>query len=107
PVVFEADHSVHESEERVVAGEPHVAARLPARPVLAQDDRAAANRLPAENLDPEPLRLAVASVAARTLAFLVRHVESAPRKRGPRRSARPSRADGGRGSAGSACASCT
>ena len=72
-VVFEADDAVRQREERVVLGQAHVLARLPLRAVLAEDDRAAADLLAAEALDAQPLRVAVAPVAARALTLLVRH----------------------------------
>src|SRR5574341_2241120 len=67
----------------MITSEADVAARLPACPVLAEDDGAPANRLPAEHLDAEPLGVAVPAVAARALALLVCHL--APLLGGPNR----------------------
>src|SRR5215208_1617404 len=75
-VVLEADLPVGEGEERVVLAEAHVLARLPLGPVLADDDRAAGHLLAAEPLHAQPLGVAVPPVAARALAFLVRHYET-------------------------------
>src|SRR5258707_1687403 len=79
-VVLEPDESIREGEEGVVLGQPDVLPWLPFGAVLAEDDRPAADRLTAEALDPEPLGIAVAPVAARALPFLVRHGHE-PRKK--------------------------
>ena len=50
-VVLEADEAVGQGEEGVVLGQPHVLARLPLRPVLAEDDGSAPHLLAPEALD--------------------------------------------------------
>src|SRR3990172_1424334 len=72
-VVLEPDETVDEGEQRVVLAQTHVEARLPARSVLTEDDRAAPDALSAERLDAEPLGVAVAPLAAGALTLLVRH----------------------------------
>src|SRR5262249_8018372 len=60
--------------ERVVLADADVAAGVEARADLADEDAAGSHLLAAEYLHSAVLRLAVASVAGRALAFLVRHV---------------------------------
>ena len=50
-------------EKRVVLTASDIATRLEARPTLSNEDGAAAHILPGKPFDPEPLRVAVASVA--------------------------------------------
>jgi len=72
-VILEADDAVGRGKERVVATQADVLPGLPLRAVLPHDDGAAADDLATEALDTEALRLAVATVAARSLTFLVSH----------------------------------
>ena len=75
-VILEAYESVHKGEQRVVPTQPDVSPRLPAGAVLAEDDRPATDRLASVGLHAEPLGVAVAPVAARTLTLFVRHLSS-------------------------------
>src|ERR1051325_3594134 len=77
-VVLELHHAVGEGEEGVVLGQADILARLPLGAVLAQDDRAPADGLPAEALHPEALGVTVAPVAARPLPLLVCHGSQEP-----------------------------
>src|SRR5262249_37840487 len=79
-VVLEANHAVHEREQRVVLGQADVLPRLPLRAVLPQDDGAATHGLAPEALHAQPLGIAVPAVAARSLSFLVRHVSRTSQK---------------------------
>src|SRR5205823_1835549 len=69
----ELHHAVGLGEQRVVAAEADVEARVPLRAALADDDRPRGDGLTAVALDPESLRLGVATVARRRGALLLRH----------------------------------
>src|SRR5688572_31249288 len=71
---LELDGAVLEREDRVVAAEADVEARLELRAALADDDRARPHRLPAVRLDAPVLRVAVAAVLRRALTLLLCHI---------------------------------
>src|SRR5262245_12341686 len=70
---LELHDPVHRREQRIVAADLDVPARVEARAALAHQDAAGAHRLAAEALDPEPLRVAFAPVPGRADPFLVCH----------------------------------
>ena len=65
---------VHESENRIVFAESYVFAWVPFRSRLAHDDAAGCYELSHGRLDAEALRIRIASVAGRTLSFLMCHL---------------------------------
>jgi very-short-patch-repair endonuclease len=70
----ELDRTGAGGEDRVVAAEAGAVARAEAGATLADDDLAAADLLAREDLDPEHLRIRVATVAARAESLLVSHL---------------------------------
>src|SRR4051794_25493163 len=71
---FELNGSFGRGEDRVVAAEAGSLARPEAGAPLADDDLAACHLLAGEDLDPEHLRVGVATVAAGPKAFLMSHL---------------------------------
>src|SRR5262249_27123139 len=70
---IKAHRAVHEREDRVVATEADIPARLELRPALADEDVAGDDALAAEFFHAEPLADAVAAVLDASLTFLVSH----------------------------------
>src|SRR4051812_20390498 len=71
---LEFDEAVLEGEDRVIAAQAYVKAGVELRAALADDDRPGLHRLPAPDLDPTILRIAVAAVFGRALTLLMCHV---------------------------------
>src|SRR5436190_17900751 len=70
----ELELAVALGEDRVVLADPGPRARPEARAALPDDDRPGLDLLPAEQLDPEALRVRVATVAGGAKTFFVRHL---------------------------------
>src|SRR5436305_3758754 len=70
----ELELAVALGEDRVVLADPGARARPEARAALADDDRPRFHVLPAEQLDPEALRVRVTAVAGGAKTFFVRHL---------------------------------
>lgn len=60
--IDEANHAVHLGKKRVVLAAPYVLARLQTSTALANDDRAAGNKLSTESLYSKPLCIRVAAI---------------------------------------------
>src|SRR5262245_6060157 len=71
---IEGHDAVGEGEQGVVLAATDVAARVIARPALADDDAAGANGFATVDLDAEALAVRFPVVAGRALALLVCHV---------------------------------
>src|SRR5688572_2035961 len=70
---LEAHHAVGQREQREIAADADVSARVEARAALAHDDRPGADLLAAVGLHAAELGIGVATVAGRALAFFVCH----------------------------------
>ena len=77
PDLLEFHYPVGGREEGVVGAPPDVAPGMEASAALANQYAAGPNGLTCETLDPEPLGVAVSTVAARSYAFLVGHGSAA------------------------------
>src|SRR5690606_18641084 len=66
-------HAISQGEQREVAAHSDVAARMELGAALAHDDVATKHGLAAELLDAQPLAVAVATVLAGALSFLMGH----------------------------------
>src|SRR3954464_5570345 len=73
PAVLELNGAGPRGEDRVVLADADALARLEAGPALAHDDLAAGHDPAREDLHAEPLRIRVASVAARAESLLMSH----------------------------------
>src|SRR5690606_16304969 len=73
PPAAELHRTRREGEQRVVLAAAHVVARVEVGAPLAHEDLAGVDRLPAEALDAEALRVRVATVARGARALLVCH----------------------------------
>ena len=74
----EADLSVGEGEEGVIATHPDVGAGMETSATLADDNGACGNGFATEAFDAESLTAAIASVAGRSLSFLMGHFRVLP-----------------------------
>jgi hypothetical protein len=72
-LVAELDDAVDLREERVVAADADVHARVEAGTALANENRSTGNELTGETLDAEHFRLRIATVARRALSFFMSH----------------------------------
>jgi hypothetical protein len=72
-VVLEPHSPGHLREDRVVLSDPGVEARPETSSTLAHDDCAAADDVAVVRLDPQPLRVGIATVSRAALPLLVSH----------------------------------
>ncbi len=64
------DHAIAKREERVIATQAHIAARMDLRTELANENRSGRHGLACEHLDSAPLPVTVAAVARAALSLL-------------------------------------
>ena len=81
--ISERDRAVGKSKEGVILAHADVAARVPLRAALTNDDVSGARGLAAEELHAEALALTVATVAAGTACFFMCHEDVLPESRKP------------------------
>lgn len=79
-VLVEEDFPFDQRKDRPIATDADVLAGPPFGAVLSADDASRLGGLAAEQLDSEHLGLGVATVAARTLTFLMRHRSAFPKR---------------------------
>jgi hypothetical protein len=75
--LIESDRSGDQRENRPVAADPDVLARMPLGSILPAEDAAGFRELASEQFDSEHLRIRVATVAARALSLFMSHESAA------------------------------
>ncbi len=75
---IEANLAVGESEEGVITAHADIGSSMEAGAALADDNRSCGNSFPAEAFDAKTLTAAIASVAGRSLSFLMGHFRVLP-----------------------------
>lgn len=74
--LIELHRAIYQGEQREILATADIPAGVKYRSHLTNDDCAGSYRFAAKTLDTAPLALGVASIAAGSLTFLMRHLES-------------------------------